>query len=746
MLKIKYKFVGLLFICLMIIVLFFSWIFKSILGNYVEHYYKQLTRGQVRRATFAIQSLLDTFYIILDGTGSTIALETLYEYSSLKNGGRTFSEIEIRKMRDNSKAVLDTVKLSKRYRDRIYKTLVDLKIDTVYEEFAFLDFEGKVIVTTRHENNIDFGQSESGTKYFKKTLEDYKKDKLNFVGWYTGLTDGIAGEVALKTLQKEKKAFAIVVPVYSAENKVVLGYLVGYLINDIIGDSLNKTKFGFYKRGNLVYLDPSNSVANPLIEYNEGSKVSSKFINLLKDALSRPPRQPVVATEVPVYQIERAHLPEMGLDNYYAMLPVSSKLGEESGLLLARIPYEDIYGVIDSLAFQFIMASILGIITIVIFLAIRIDTIISFRLDLIRNLVKEIVQGNLDKEHGLEERYPDELSSLGAQIIKMRDNIASAIASVLRNIGYVNKASIEVANSSQNLSSSALQQASTLEEMSANIEQISSGVKMSANNSRQTEQIALKTNENSQIGGKAVEESVIAMQAIVEKVSVIEEIAKKTNLLALNAAIEAARAGDEGKGFAVVASEIRKLADLSKISALEIGELVEENSRVATEAGLIFKDMLPEIEETTNLVKKISEESSNQDEQITQFKMALDQVGEVVQASASSSEELSSMAEKMLEKSKELKHAVSFFRIKEMDISDSDDYLNSVENDTGFTSESIGSLGIENISSLGGGDRQEDMFGNSNVIDKSINKRVDPKKTIDIVDKKLNFDEDFSDF
>lgn len=63
--------------------------------------------------------------------------------------------------------------------------------------------------------------------------------------------------------------------------------------------------------------------------------------------------------------------------------------------------------------------------------------------------------------------------------------------------------------------------------MSANIEQISAGVKMSANNSRETEQIALITNENAQIGGKAVEESVMAMQAIVEKVSVIEEIARK---------------------------------------------------------------------------------------------------------------------------------------------------------------------------------------------------------------------------
>lgn len=246
----------------------------------------------------------------------------------------------------------------------------------------------------------------------------------------------------------------------------------------------------------------------------------------------------------------------------------------------------------------------------------------------------------------------------------------------MRNISYVNKASLEVASSSQNLSSSALQQASALEEMSANVEQIASGVNMSANNSYETEQIALKTNENSQIGGRAVEESVIAMQDIVEKVSVIEEIARKTNLLALNAAIEAARAGDEGKGFAVVASEIRKLADLSKISALEIGELVEDNSKVATEAGVIFKEMLPEIEETANLVKKISEGSSKQSDQIAQFKMALDQVGEVVQSSASSSEQLSSMSDKMLEKSKELRKSVLFFKIKDSKIEnpENDDY------------------------------------------------------------------------
>ena len=276
-------------------------------------------------------------------------------------------------------------------------------------------------------------------------------------------------------------------------------------------------------------------------------------------------------------------------------------------------------------------------------------------------VAKKLSEGDLNAEIKVDSK--DEIGRLMEAMKVMVDKLRNVVVDVKTASDNVASGSEQLSAGAQQMSKGTTEQAASTEEASSSIEEMNATIKQNADNSMQTEKIALKSASDARESGQAVAQTVAAMKEIAQKISIIEEIARQTNLLALNAAIEAARAGEHGKGFAVVASEVRKLAERSQSAAGEISQLSSSSVQIAEQAGQMLAKLVPDIQKTAELVQEITASSKEQSSGADQINGAIQQLNQVVQQNAGAAEEMASTAEELASQADQLQATISFFRV-----------------------------------------------------------------------------------
>lgn len=252
-----------------------------------------------------------------------------------------------------------------------------------------------------------------------------------------------------------------------------------------------------------------------------------------------------------------------------------------------------------------------------------------------------------DLRYRIEVLSHDELGQLGNDLNTMTNSLSTITKQITEACHHMVTTIEEVRQAVDVQSSGATEQASSINQITASLEEIEKSSSQTIDKAKTLGEMAERTREKGQLGLEAVENSVLGMKAVREKVqtiaqtifdlsnqtqqvgeitSVVNILAQQSKMLALNASIEAAKAGEAGKGFAVVASEVKNLAEQSEQSTTQVQKILEDIRRATEKAVMATEEGTKGVDQGTSLVEQTGDIVRNLSDVIHETTIASQQI------------------------------------------------------------------------------------------------------------------------
>ena len=291
--------------------------------------------------------------------------------------------------------------------------------------------------------------------------------------------------------------------------------------------------------------------------------------------------------------------------------------------------------------------------------------------------VKAIAQGDLTRNGNDITDFLGDFSELKESLVYILKRFNSTLTEISNLAEQVSSNASEVENASRSLADGATEQAGVIEELNATIDTV---VDLAADTAKETQSASARVKASADEANEEKEKMndlLMEMEHITEIskeigniITDIEDIASQTNLLSLNASIEAARAGEAGKGFAVVADQIGKLAADSAKSAVNTRDLIdktlveiEKGNTITRTTADAFNQIIADMESFAEIAQNTMEKANSQAESLGQIGQGIEQLSNVVQGNAASSEENTAISINLAEGAAKMRDRVNIFKL-----------------------------------------------------------------------------------